>query len=212
MADDIPRLYLITPPLAKAPDLPPELREVLEAGDIACLLVKIAAPDAAIARQIVQAVNEIAQPLGCAVLVEGDKNLAVRANADGMHFARGLDPSLGDAIASLQPGRIVGVGGIKGRDDAMTAGEAGVDYLMLGEPTQDGYVPPVGQTIDFVGWWAEIFNVPCVAYARLLGDIPALCKAGADFVAMSGAVWDDPRGPAEAMREAKMLLHPMPAR
>ena len=49
-----------------------------------------------------------------------------------------------------------------------------------------------------VGWWAELFEIPCVAYARELGDITALAAAGADFVAVGDALFTDPRGAVAA--------------
>ncbi len=211
MAVETARLYLITPPLLAVEDVPSSLGGTLEAGDVACLLVNLATADAGIAKKIIQKCLEIAQPLGTAVLIEADATLAVRANADGVHF-RGLDPALKEALKSLQPQRIVGIGGLKGRDDAMSAGEAGVDYLMFGEPTADGFVPPVEQTIERAGWWAEIFNIPCIAYAGRLADVAALSATGADFIALGEAVWADGRGAPAAIHEAQMLLQPLPER
>jgi thiamine-phosphate pyrophosphorylase len=60
--------------------------------------------------------------------------------------------------------------------------------------------------IDRVGWWAEVFEVPCVAYAARLEEIDALAAAGADFVAIGGAVFDDPRGLKTALAEAAARL------
>lgn len=212
MAQAKARFYLLTPPLADAADLPASLPEALAAQDVACLLLRLTTRDPGIAKKIIQKATEIAQPLGTAVLIESDATLAMRANCDGVHFPRGLDPALNEALKSLQPGRIVGISGLKGRDDAMSAGEAGVDYLMFGEPTADGFVPPVERTVEQAGWWAEIFNIPCVAYAHRLPDVAALSATGADFIALGDAVWNDPRGAAVALQEAALLLQPLPER
>jgi thiamine-phosphate pyrophosphorylase len=104
----------------------------------------------------------------------------------------GVGDRLSDALASLHPERIVGVGALRGRDDAMTAGEAGADYVMFGEPRRDGWAPPLAETAERVGWWAEIFQIPCVAYAARLDDVAALAAAGADFVALGEALWSAP--------------------
>ena len=217
MTPDRARLYLITPPVAEARAIAAPLEAALDAGDIACVLLRLRARDDGEAKKIIRACNDIAQPRGAALLVEADAGphspgVATRANADGVHFARGLSPDLPGALKSFQPERIVGIGGLKSKDDAMNAGEAGVDYLMFGEPAADGYVPGVAQTLERAAWWAEIFNVPCVAYAHRLPDVAALSGAGVDFVALGEAVWSDPRGPAAAVREAQMLLQPLPAR
>ena len=115
----------------------------------------------------------------------------------------GVGDELEAALASLKPGKIVGVGAITGRDDAMTAAEAGVDYLMFGDA--DG-TQSFAEILEQVNWWAEIFNVPCVAYARKHEEIAEFVRAGADFVALCDAVWSDPRGIDSALREAAEVL------
>ncbi|MBV1700292.1 MAG: thiamine phosphate synthase [Hyphomicrobiales bacterium] len=208
---ETPRIYLITPVLQEAGDFVKKLQEAVTAGDVACVLLRMAARDEGDAKKLVRACADIAQPQGAALLVEADAGadgptLVMRANADGVHFSRGLHPSLEDTLTRLQPDRIVGIGGLKSRDDAMAAGEAGVDYLMFGEPKADNYVPELAATVERIEWWANIFNVPCVGYAHRLADIAPLCAAGAEFVALGDAIWNDPRGAAEAMKEAQMLL------
>ena len=217
MTPEKTRLYLITPPVAKAADFAAILEAALDAGDVACVLLRLAARDEGEAKKIIRTLNEIAQPRGAAVLVEADAGshspgVATRANADGVHFSRGLSPELENTLKSLQPERIVGIGGLKTKDDAMTAGEAGVDYLMFGEPAPDGFTPDIARTLERAAWWAEIFNVPCVAFAARLPDVAALSDAGVDFVALGDAVWSDPRGPAAAVAEADRLLQPPPVR
>lgn len=64
--------------------------------------------------------------------------------------------------------------------------------------------------VERVAWSAEIFNVPCVGYAHNLGAIDALVRAGADFVALGGGVFADPRGAAAALRDAGRLIAPTP--
>ena len=88
----------------------------------------------------------------------------------------------------------------------MMVGELDVDYVMFGDPAPDGWLPPLEQVVERVSWWAEIFNVPCVAFAARLEDVAALSQAGADFVALGDAVWEDARGPAAAVRDAQAAL------
>jgi thiamine-phosphate pyrophosphorylase len=140
-------------------------------------------------------------------LVENDARLSVRAGADGAHVA-GAGPELLQALASLQPERIVGAGDLRLRDDAMSAGEAGADYVMFGEPRPDGWTPPLAETLERVGWWAEIFETPCVAFAATLDAVAPLAAVGADFVALGDAVWNAPSPEivvAEAMRRIAQL-------
>ena len=187
------RLYLLTPPLGLA-DLAafaPRFAAALAAGDVASALVRIAPEAQGDAKRIAERMVEAAARADAAILIEGEPRLAARVGADGAHVTDVGDP-LSDALASLHPQRIVGVGGLRGRDDAMTAGEADVDYVMFGEPRRDGWTPPLAETVERVAWWAEIFQTPCVAYAARLDDVAALAAAGADFVALGDALWSAP--------------------
>ncbi len=89
----------------------------------------------------------------------------------------------------------------------MTAGEAGADYVMFGGPS--GAVQHAA-IVERVAWWAEIFNVPCVGYARELASIGDLVRAGFDFIALGDAVFADPRGAAAALCDAARLMAPTP--
>jgi thiamine-phosphate pyrophosphorylase len=194
-----PRLYLLTPAL-NADDLAafaPRFAEALGAGDVASALVRLA--PGAEARRVVGALLEIAAAHDVALLIEHDARLAARLGADGVHVEAG---QVAEAVESLKSQRIVGAGGLHLRDDAMSAGEAGADYVMFGEP---GVSPSFEATLERVGWWAEIFEAPCVAYAASLGEVAPLVAAGADFIALESAVWEAASA-AEAVRAATQLL------
>ena len=209
MSDDSPSLYLITPRLSDAAAFAPVLEAALDAGVIACVLLLLEARDEGVAKKIVRTLATVAQERGAALLVEDDVQLSLRAGADGAHI-RATDEdgqaALTDAIKKLKPSGIAGAGGLKTRHDAMTAGESEVDYVMFGEPARDGYTPPFSSTLERVEWWAEIFNVPVVGFASELAQVEELAAAGADFVALGAAVWDDERGPASAIRDAMAAI------
>jgi thiamine-phosphate pyrophosphorylase len=203
---DKSRIYLLTPPLAEADltDFAALLGDVLSAGDVACVLTRLAPGAEGDAKKIIIRLAEIAARAEAALLTDNDPRLAARAGADGAHM-HGAGEALKEALKSLKPERIVGAGLLRGRDDAMAAGEAGVDYVMFGEPRADGFTPPSDQTLERVAWWAEIFEPPCVGFAAQLGDIAPLAAAGADFIALSDAVWRADR-PAEALAQAQAAL------
>ena len=191
-----PRLYLITPPLADVGPFAAAFEAALLAGEIASVLVRLAR--GADAKKIVAPLMEIAQRLDVALLIEDDSRLAARLDADGVHVSCA---GVAEAVESFKGKRIVGAGGVGLRDDAMSAGEAGADYVMFGEPGPDGTAPSFEATLARVDWWAPIFQTPCVAYAAALEEVGPLFAAGADFVALGGAVWDAP-DPAAAARAA----------
>jgi thiamine-phosphate pyrophosphorylase len=194
-----PRLYLVTPPLAAAAPFDAALNAALGAGDVACVLVRFATEDPGRRKQIVRDLASIVQAGDAALLVDGDTQLAARAGADGAHVA-GHGEALEQALDSLKPDRIVGAGALETRDDCMEAGERDVDYLMFGGPG-DPLDPQ--DVLERAQWWAEIFNVPCVAFAHSLDEVDALAAAHVEFVALEKAVWDDPRGPAAAVADAQ---------
>jgi thiamine-phosphate pyrophosphorylase len=200
------RLYLFTPAL-RADDLDafaPTLAGALEAGDVACVLARLAPGAEGDARKILARLVEIAAESGAALLVDNDPRLAARVGADGAHVSGG-DAALSEALASLKPERIVGAGLLRTRDEAMSAGEAGADYVMFGEPRRDGFTPPAETTIERVAWWADIFEPPCVAYAAAVEDIAPLADAGADFVALGDAIWSAV-APLETLARARAIL------
>jgi thiamine-phosphate pyrophosphorylase len=198
-----PRLYLITPLVAEAEAFAPALEAALGAGDVACVLLRFATPDEGSRKKIFRDLAPLVQQAGAAALVEGDAQLAARAGADGAHMV-GTGEILEGALESLKPERIVGVGGLADKDQAMEAGELDVDYLMFGD------LEPGGESAESVleraSWWAEIFNVPCIGVAHELTEVEALAKSGAEFVALGARFFADPRGPAAAVAEAQAAL------
>jgi len=81
---------------------------------------------------------------------------------------------------------------------AMEAGEAGADYVAFGAfyPTTtkpSSYRPDP----SILAWWTTLFASPCVAIGGITPDNAApLIAAGADFIAVSNAVWGDDEGAA----------------
>jgi thiamine-phosphate pyrophosphorylase len=202
MAETNARLYLITPPIADAAAFLPVFESALSTCDIACVLLRMAPLDAVDSKAIARMLIPLAQANDVACLLADEPQLAVRAGADGVHI-EARPERLADALGSLHPGRIVGAGGLTTRDAAMIAGESGVDYLMFGGPESEDSHAAI---VERVAWWAEIFNVPCIGYARELGAIGDLVRAGADFVALGDAVFADPRSVVAALREAAFAL------
>jgi len=200
-----PRLYVLTPAVSDPATLSGGLAEMSRAVDVAAVLLRL--PDAD-ERSLINRVKAVApgvQAAGAALLVDGRPDIVARAGADGAHLA-GPD-ALRAAVPQLKPDYIAGAGGLRSRHDAMVAAEAGADYVMFGEPDAAGHRPSHNAVVDRIVWWAEVFEIPCVAYATALDDIDALVAAGADFVAVGDAVFEDPRGPRAAAADAAARLN-----
>ncbi|HEX2135060.1 MAG TPA: thiamine phosphate synthase [Microvirga sp.] len=210
MAEPSARLYLVTPVLDDTAAFEPRLREACAAGEIAAVLARLAPADERTLIKRVKSLAPAVQDHGAAlvVTVEGEADLATvaaRGGADGVHVRADL-ARVRELRERLKGERFVGVGGLRTKDDAMTLGEAGVDYLMFGEPRPDGSVPSLDRVVERAAWWAEIFETPCVAYAPTLAAVTPLAATQAEFIALGTAVWEHGDGPAAAVRLAHDAL------
>ncbi|HME29702.1 MAG TPA: thiamine phosphate synthase [Pseudolabrys sp.] len=204
------RLYLITPQIADASAFSLQLASALEADEVAAVLLRLGGVDERTLINCAKALTTPVQAKGCALLLDGRPNLVASAGADGAHLTS--IEAFKDAIGQLKPERIAGAGGLATRHDAMLAAEQGADYVMFGEPDAAGKRPPLSVIEERVGWWAEVFEIPCVGYAASLEEITPLVIAGADFVALGDFLWRDTHAISATIADAGRCLRlPEPA-
>jgi thiamine-phosphate pyrophosphorylase len=203
-APPAPRLYLATPPVADASTLAPLLAKLLGAADIAAVLVRLAEGDDRSKINRVKALTATIQNAGAALLLDGHVELVARAGADGAHL-NGL-AALEDALPSLKPDRIAGLGGLATRHDSMAAGELGADYVLFGEPDANGQRPSVDAIAERLQWWDELFEPPCVGFAASSEEAAEFAGSGADFVLVGDFIWADPRGAKAALADAGQAI------
>ena len=199
-----PRLYLISPQIEDAAGFVRDLEHVLTVADVAAVLLRLAPAGERDLVNRVKTIAPVVQARDIALLLDGNIDIAVRAGADGAHVT-GVD-ALRDAISALQPERIAGAGGLPTRHDAMLAGEMGADYVMFGDPDSAGRRPAFEAVVERVGWWAEVFQPPCVGFAGAASEVAPLAQAGADFVALGDWIWTAAPDPAAAIRAAGSQL------
>jgi thiamine-phosphate pyrophosphorylase len=197
-----PRLYLVTPPVNEPQTIDGQLAAGLAANDVAAVLLRLTPSDDRTLINRIKALAPTIQNSGAALLVDERADLVARAGADGAHLNGSA--ALVAAMPLLKPQRIAGAGGLSSRHDAMLAAEAGADYVMIGEPDSDGRRASLAAILERVAWWAELFEIPCVAYAERFEEMGALCGAGADFLAIGDAAFSDPRGCAMALADARL--------
>jgi thiamine-phosphate pyrophosphorylase len=112
---------------------------------------------------------------------------------------------MGDALPSLKPDRIIGVGGLATRHDSMAAGEV-ADYVLFGEPDASKQRPSVEAIAERLQWWAELFEPPCVGFAASRAEAYEFAAAGADFVLVGDFIWADPHGAAAALADVQQVI------
>ena len=198
-ARPVPRIYLATPAVDDPSALVTDLPGLLAAADVAAVLLRLQMADQRSMISKVKALAPAIQNAGAALLLEGHVELVARSGADGAHLS-GI-AALEEALPSLKPDRIAGVGGLETRHDSMLAGELGVDYVLFGEPDTHGKRPSVEAIAERLDWWAELFEPPCIGYAASREEAYEFARAGADFVLVDDAVWADTRGASAALAE-----------
>ena len=206
------RLYLITPPqIADVQAFRKSLEDVLQAGDVASLQLRLKCADGMIdmqaTREISAAVTALAQEAGVAVLINDSPELAQELGADGVHLGWD-DMPVKTARKLLGPDAIIGATAKNSYHRAMQAGEVGADYVAFGAfyptTTKEGTVPA---ELELLEVWQAAMLVPCVAIGGItVANAAPLVTAGADFLAVSSGVWAHEEGPAAAVRAFNALF------
>jgi thiamine-phosphate pyrophosphorylase len=200
----MPRLYLATPVVDDPASLMAGLPGLLAGADVAAVLLRLEPTDQRTMISRVKALAPAIQVSGAALLLDGHVELVARAGADGAHLT-GIE-AMEDALPTLKPDRIAGVGGLTTRHDSMAAGEAGADYVLFGEPDARAQRPSIEAIAERLQWWAELFEPPCVGFAASREEAGEFAAAGADFVLVGDFIWNDSRGAKAALMDAEQTI------
>ncbi|MBC7167012.1 thiamine phosphate synthase [Phenylobacterium sp.] len=177
-----------------------DLAHALDAGDVAALQIRLKdAPDEIVAAAV-DALAPIAQSRGVAVILNDRPDLAARLGCDGVHIGQD-DMPYDEARRIMGRDAMIGVTCHDSRHLAMEAAEAGADYVAFGAffPTATKAAKTRAEP-EILTIWQETMEVPCVAIGGITADnAEDLAAAGADFLAVSGGVWNHPEGPARAV-------------
>lgn len=193
MAEDLPQLYLLTPPTFELDVFPEVLGRVLGAVEVACIRLGLASRDEDAVMRAADAVRVVAHEFDVALVIENHIQLVERHGLDGVHLTDGAR-SVRAARKTLGQDAIVGAFCGASRHDGMNAAEAGADYVCFG---------PVGETdlgtgtkaeSDLFGWWSEMIEVPVVAEGALTEAAIRDLAPITDFFALGEEIWraDDP--------------------
>ncbi|MCO5064709.1 MAG: thiamine phosphate synthase [Rhizobiaceae bacterium] len=199
------RLVLIAPEGVDTASLLNLVETALKGGDVASLILPDYGMDDASFQRHAAAIAPVAQAAGAAVILSGDTRIAARIGADGVHMEGGRE-ALNDAIDRLQDKMAVGAGGAKTRDDALSLGEARPDYMFFGRFGYDTKPDSHPRNLALGTWWAEMIEIPCIVMGGSeIESARAVARTGAEFVALSKAVFSAP-DPAAAVAAINTLL------
>lgn len=183
------QLYLVSP-LDVSGTFPERLKRALDAGPVAAFQFRVKDIDQHAAAALAEPLQRICADADVAFIVNDSIALAKRLGADGVHLGQG-DGDPEDARSELGASAQIGITCHASRHLAMEAGEAGADYVAFGAfyPTPTKVTEHVADPV-LLSWWSTVFELPCVAIGGITpGNAAPLVKAGADFLAVSHAMW-----------------------
>lgn len=196
-------LYLISP-LDVGGVFSDRLARALDAAEVAAFQFRVKGFDEHEAARLAEPLQRICADRDVAFIVNDSIALAKRLGADGVHLGQD-DGEVAEARQRLGREAQIGVTCHASRHLAMEAGEAGADYVAFGAffPTTTKEVKHHAEP-EILAWWQSLFEIPCVAIGGITPQNCApLVQAGADFLAVSGAVWSgDEAANIRALHEA----------
>lgn len=195
------RLYLITPPRIEPAAFADRLAAALDAGDVACIQLRLKEVGDDEVCRAADALRPIAQDRGVAIIMNDRPDLAVKTGCDGVHVGQ-EDANYHEARAQVGADAIVGVTCKNSRHLAMLAAEQGADYVAFGAffPSTTK-TPKVTVSPELLIWWHDVMTTPSVAIGGITVDnCTTLVEAGADFLSVVAGVWNYPEGPAAAVK------------
>lgn len=198
------QLYLISP-LEVGGGFAERLRRAVDAGPVAAFQFRVKGVDQHEAVRLAEPLQRICADADVAFIVNDSISLAKRLGADGVHLGQS-DGDVREAREMLGREAQIGVTCHDSRHLAMEAGDAGADYVAFG-----AFYPTTTKAIShhadpsILGWWTTLFPMPCVAIGGITPEnAPPLVAAGADFLAVSSAIWSGDE--AEAVRAFGRVL------
>ena len=201
------QLYLISPPAIDT-GFADRLAAAADAGPVAAFQLRLKGLDEHAIARLAEPLQRVCADRDIAFIVNDSMSLAKRLGADGVHLGQ-EDGDPREARALLGPSAQIGVTCHDSRHLAMEAGEAGADYVAFGS-----FYPTTTKEVrhhpdpSILGWWTTLFEIPCVAIGGITpANAAPLIEAGADFIAVCGAVWNATAGEAAAVRAFAEVLN-----
>ena len=195
------RVYLITPPVFEPAPFAGLLAAALDADDVAAVQLRLKDVGDDIWKRTIDALRPVAQARGVAFLLNDRADLVRATGCDGAHVGQDDMPAK-EARRLMGPDLTLGVTCKGSRDLAMQAGEDGADYVAFG-----AFYPSTTKDVtalldpEILQWWSEMMELPSCAIGGITpGNCGPLVRAGTDFLAVVGCVWNHPNGPAAGVK------------
>ncbi|ARO14758.1 thiamine-phosphate pyrophosphorylase [Ketogulonicigenium robustum] len=199
-ADDLPQIYLISPPAFDLDVFPALLAGCLDRVETACVRLALASQDEDTIQRAADALRQVTHDRDIALVIENHALLVERLGLDGVHLTDSAR-SVHKMRRDLGEDAIVGAFCGASRHDGLTAGEMGADYVSLGPVGNSLLGTGTHATLELFQWWSEMVEVPVVAEGGLTPELVRQLTPHTDFFGIGAEIWE-----AEAPAEALALL------
>lgn len=200
------RIVLILPSRLVARQSAGLLQEVLAAGDVASVMLPIP-PEPAEFQNAAEILVPIVQTSGAAAIIVNDTRVAGRVGADGLHIFGEQMSAFAELSAKFSPGMIVGAGDVRTRHNALQIGETNPDYVSFGRIGGDIRPEAHDKVLALAEWWSALVEIPCIAMAgSSVESALEVAGTGADFCALSEAIFAEPARAAFHLEKANTIL------
>src|ERR1700690_2258350 len=195
------RIYLITPPVLEPMGCADRLAAAIDPGNVAAVQLRLKDVDDDTWRRAIDVLRPVTQTRDVAFLLNDRADLVASSGSDGVHVGQEDMPAR-QARTLIGPERTLGVTCKGSRDLAMQAGEDGADYVAFG-----AFFPSTTKQVnnllapEILAWWSEMMELPSCAIGGITAEnCGPLVRAGTDFLAVVGCIWNHPDGTAAGVR------------
>jgi len=214
MTVNVCQLYLITPPQIKDVDLfCLNLEAALSAAPVSCLQIRLKnenneCEDDFIILSLFNKIKPICDKYGTLIIINDNPYVAKKARADGVHLGQ-KDADYSHAREILGHEAIIGITCHNSKELAFKAVSSGADYVAFGAfySSETKYIKHKAN-MEILEWWQEAMEIPCVAIGGIdISNVENIIKAGADFIALSNAIWSNSEDIASVVSQLSQLCH-----
>jgi len=207
MNETTSRLYLITPPSFNLQGFQSDLAAALDAGNVGALQLRLKEKGDDEIRRSIELLLPIAKARKVPFILNDRPDIAYEMGCDGVHLGQD-DASYKEARGLIGENAIIGVTCHNSKHLAVVAADQGADYIAFGSffptTTKD---TKFQAPIDILRWWQKLMTIPCVAIGGITAENGVeLVRAGADFLAVIGAVWLHDDGPAAGVTAMNSMM------
>ena len=201
-------LYLITPPIIELSEFKEQLVQALTPGLVEVVQLRLKGVDDQHVIDVGKTLRPICHHFDTTFIVNDRPDLAIKIGADGVHLGE-EDSNVKNARTILGSSAIIGVSCYNSKHKAMLASEEGANYVAFGAVYHTKTkIPKYRARIDIIEDWSYISNVACVAIGGITANnCSNIVNAGADYIAVISAIWNDKEGPMKAVMKFTKFLN-----